>query len=86
MVGRGAHPIGQLQKIVLAYAQGKGVRQLSQFDGVVAQVLAEARLNSGHDFSLGLGQRAWSALTNRSENLRSPRPNPPERRRVLTGV
>ena len=33
---------------------GKRVRQLPQFDRVVAQVLAEARLNSGHDFSLGL--------------------------------
>jgi hypothetical protein len=51
-VGSSAHPIRQLEQIVLAYAVGQRVRQLPQLDGIVAQLLAEERLNSRHDFFL----------------------------------
>jgi hypothetical protein len=51
-VGSSAHPIRQLEQIVLAYPVRQRVCQLPQLDGVVAQLLAEQRLDGGHDFFL----------------------------------
>ncbi|OBK43257.1 hypothetical protein A5655_16975 [Mycobacterium sp. 1081908.1] len=50
LIGSRAHPTRQAEQIVLAQTFGQCVGKLPQFDGVVAQVLAEPRLNGGHDF------------------------------------
>jgi hypothetical protein len=55
LIGPGAHPTRQSKEIVLAQASGQRVRKLPQLDGVVAQVLAELRLDGGHDFFLWQG-------------------------------
>jgi hypothetical protein len=55
LIGPGAHPTGQTKEIVLAQPSGQRVRKLPQFDGVVAQILAELRLEGGHDFFLWQG-------------------------------
>ncbi|OBA73628.1 hypothetical protein A5641_04530 [Mycobacterium sp. 1554424.7] len=55
MIGGSAHATGQSKQIVLAQTSGQRVGKLPQFDGVVAQVLAELRLNGGHDFFLWQG-------------------------------
>ena len=47
-----AHPIRQLEQIVLAYPIGQRVRQLPQLHGIVAQLLAKQRLNGVHGLFL----------------------------------
>jgi len=50
-VGGGVHPLRHLKQVVLAYPVRQGVSQLPQFNGTVAQLLAEPRLGGRHDFS-----------------------------------
>jgi len=54
-IGSSAHPTRQSKQIVLTHTFGQGVGKLPYLDGVVAQVLAELRLNRGHDFFLWEG-------------------------------
>jgi hypothetical protein len=55
LIGRSAHPTRHSKQLVLAQTSGQRVGKLPSFDGVVAQVLAELRLNGGHDFFLWQG-------------------------------
>ena len=55
LIGGNAHPTRQLKQVVLAHTLGHGVGKLPQFDGVIAQVLAELRLKGGHNFFLWQG-------------------------------
>jgi hypothetical protein len=55
VVGSSAHPTRQSKEAVLADPVGEGVGELSQLDGVVAQVLAKLGLKGGHDFFLWQG-------------------------------
>jgi hypothetical protein len=55
LIGSSAHLTRQAKQIVLAQTSGQRVGKLPYFDGVVAQLLAELRLNGGHDFFLWQG-------------------------------